>query len=380
MTITSGHLATARRIHDTLPVVDGHNDLPWEIRIRAASSLATADPRRHLDGFHTDFPRLRAGGVGVQFWSVYVPTWSRSPRDETHQQIDLVAAMTAAAPEWTALAADADSAVAIRDGGRLAGLMGIEGGYSIEEDLGAIAEFHDRGVRYMTLTHADTISWADSATDKPRHGGLTEFGREVVRDMNRVGMLVDVSHVSADTMRHAVETSRAPVIASHSCAYAIAPHPRNIPDDVIAAIAAGGGVVMVTFVPAFVVATTAHQALDMFEEGRRLRARFAPDDEAGYAAASRELFGSREIDRGTVANVVDHIEHIARVGGVDHVGIGSDFDGTSQVPVGLEDVSCYPAITEELLRRSWQESDIRAVLGGNALRALRVAEEAAGRV
>jgi membrane dipeptidase len=181
-------------------------------------------------------------------------------------------------------------------------------------------------------------------------------------------------------MRQAVAISRAPVIASHSCAYAIAPHPRNVPDDVIASIAAGGGVVMVTFVPAFVVATTAHQALDMFEEGRRLRARFAPDDEAGYAAASRELFGSREIDRGTVADVVDHIVYIARVGGVDHVGIGSDFDGTSQVPVGLEDVSCYPAITEELLRRGWQESDIRAVLGGNALRALREAEELAERV
>ena len=377
MTITSEHLAAARRIHDTLPVVDGHNDLPWEIRTRAGGSPLAADPRRHLEGYHTDFPRMRQGGVGVQFWSVYVPAWSRSPRTETHRQIDLVEEMSTLAPEWTELAADAGSAAAIRDGGRLAGLMGIEGGYSIEDDLGAIAEFHRRGVRYMTLTHSDTISWADSATDTPRHGGLTDFGREVVQEMNRVGMLVDVSHVSADTMRHAVAASRAPIIASHSCAFALAPHPRNVPDDVIASIAAGGGVVMVTFVPAFVVAETARQAHGMFEESRKLRAQFAPDDEEGYAAASREVFAARVIDRGTVAAVVDHIEHIARVGGVDHVGIGSDFDGTSQVPVGLEDVSCYPAITAELLGRGWVETDIRKVLGENALRALREAEDVA---
>jgi membrane dipeptidase len=286
--------------------------------------------------------------------------------------------MSDLAAEWTALAADAAAAVAIRDAGRLAGFMGIEGGYSIEDDLAAIAEFHRRGVRYMTLTHADTISWADSATDRPRHHGLTAFGREVVREMNRVGMLVDVSHVSADVMRQAVEESRAPIIASHSCAHALAPHPRNVPDDVIEAIAAGGGVVMVTFVPAFVVEATALQAVDMFEEGRRLRAQFAPDDEAGYAAASRELFGSREIDRGTVANVVDHIEHVARIGGIETVGVGGDFDGTSQVPVGLEDVSRYPEITAELLRRGWGENDIPKVLGENALRALRGAEDAAG--
>ncbi len=365
----------ARHIHDSLPVVDGHNDLPWEIRTRAAGSLVTADPRGNLDGYHTDFPRMRQGGVGVQFWSVYVPPWSRSPRTETHRQIDLVEEMTALAPEWTALAPDAATAATIRASGRLAGMIGIEGGYSIEGDFDAIAEFHRRGVRYMTLTHADTISWADSATDVSRHGGLTDFGRRVVQEMNRVGMLVDVSHVSADTMRHAVATSRAPIIASHSCAYALAPHSRNVPDDVIESIAAGGGVVMVTFVPAFVVAETARQAHGMFEEGRKLRAQFAPDDEAGYAAASRKLFGAREIDRGTVSDVVDHIEHIARVGGVDHVGIGGDFDGTDQVTVGLEDVSCYPAITEELLGRGWNEDDVRRVLGENALRALRGAEE-----
>ena len=379
MGLVTDFAARARAIHDTLPVVDGHNDLPWEIRTRAGGSLAAADPRKHIEGFHTDFPRMRVGGVGVQLWSVYVPAWSRSPRAETHRQIDLVEEMTALAPEWTALAADSNEAKAIRDSGRLAGMPGIEGGYSIEDDLGAIAEFYDRGVRYMTLTHSDTISWADSATDSPRHGGLTDFGREVVKEMNRVGMLVDVSHVSADTMRHALEASRAPIIASHSSAFALAPHARNVPDDVIEAIAAGGGVVMVTFVPAFIVAETARQANGMFEEGRKLRAQFAPDDEEGYAAASRELFGSRPIDRGTVPEVVDHIEHVAKVGGVDAVGIGGDFDGTSQVPVGLEDVSCYPAITEELLRRGWSEPDVRKVLGENALRALQGAEEVAAR-
>jgi len=231
----------------------------------------------------------------------------------------------------------------------------------------------------MTLTHGDTIDWADSATDELRHGGLTDLGRAVVAAMNRVGMLVDVSHVSADTMRQAVEASIAPVIASHSCAYAIAPHPRNVPDDVIQMIAAGGGVVMVTFVPAFLVASTAAQAMEMFAEQRELRARFAPDDEAGFAAAARELFGAKEIDRGTVADVVDHIDHVIAVGGIEHVGIGSDFDGVEATPVGLEDVSCYPAITEELLRRGRSENEVLGILGGNAMRALRGAEDAAFR-
>lgn len=371
--------AIARRIHDTLPVVDGHNDLPWEIRIRAAGSLAAADPRHHLAGYHTDFPRMVAGGVGVQFWSVYVPSWSQEARAACHRQIDLVEEMTALAPEFTALATGADAAETVRRGGRIAGLLGVEGGHAIENSLDAVAEFHRRGVRYMTLTHADTIDWADSATDVERHGGLTEFGREVVAEMNRVGMLVDISHVSANTMRQAVETSRAPVIASHSSAFAIAPHPRNVPDDVIAMVAAGGGVVMVTFVPAFIVASTARQSLEMFAERRRLRAEFAADDEAGYAAASRERFGSIAIDRGTVSTVADHIEHVTAVGGVDHVGLGGDYDGVEVLPVGLEDVSCYPAITVELLARGWSEPDIRKLLGENALRALRGAEEVAGR-
>jgi membrane dipeptidase len=368
----------ARTIHADLPVVDGHNDLPWEIRVRARGSLAAADPRRRLEGYHTDLPRMIEGGVGVQFWSVYVPAWANSPLAATHRQIDLVEEMTTLAPELTALATSADGARSIRGGGRIAGLVGAEGGHSIENSLEAIGALHSRGVRYMTLTHADTNDWADSATDEARHGGLTEFGVEVVGEMNRLGMLVDISHVSDATMRKAIEASRAPVIASHSSAFALAPHPRNITDEVIEMVAGGGGVVMVTFVPAFIVEKTALIALGMFDERRRLRAQFALEDEAGYAAAARERFGIAEAERGTVGDVVDHIEHIARIGGVDHVGIGGDFDGVETTPVGLEDVSCYPAITEELLARGWAETDIRQVLGENALRALSEAEAAAG--
>jgi membrane dipeptidase len=368
----------ARSIHSDLPVVDGHNDLPWEIHVRAGGSVVGADPRVHLEGFHTDFPRMIAGGVGVQFWSVYVPAWSDSPLAATHRQIDLAEEMTALAPEVTALATSADGARSIRSGGRIAGFLGAEGGHSIENSLAALEALHARGVRYMTLTHADTNDWADSATDEARHDGLTDFGVAVVGEMNRVGMLVDISHVSADTMRQAIEASRAPVIASHSSAFALAPHPRNVTDEVIEMVAASGGVVMVTFVPAFIVEKTALIALGMFEERRQLRARFAPGDEAGYAAAARERFGVADIDRGTVSDVVDHIEHVARIGGVDHVGLGGDFDGVEVTPVGLEDVSCYPAITEELLVRGWAEPDIRKILGENALRALDQAETVAG--
>jgi membrane dipeptidase len=316
--------------------------------------------------------------VGVQFWSVYVPAWTPGPLAATHRQIDLVEEMTALAPEMTALADDAREAARIREGGRMAGIPGAEGGHCIEGSLHALADLRRRGVRYMTLTHADTTDWADSATDAQRHGGLTGFGEQVIAEMNRLGMLVDVSHVSVDTMRRAVEVSRVPVIASHSSAFALAPHPRNVPDEIIEMIAAGGGVVMVTFVPAFLVPETAAAAVEMFEERRRLRAQYAIDDEEGYEAAARERFGGLEHGRGSVADVVDHIEHVARVGGVDHVGIGSDFDGMEATPVGLEDASCYPAITDELLARGWGESDIRKVLGGNALRVLAAADDMAG--
>jgi len=372
------HLAAARRIHVDLPVVDGHNDLPWEIRSRAGGSLDAADPTGRLDGYQTDFPRMLEGGVGVQFWSVYVPTWSPAPLADTHRQVDLVQEMTVRGEEFTALAGSADEADRIRAGGRIAGFMGVEGGHQIEGSLQALADLHERGVRYLTLTHADTHDWADSATDVPRHGGLSEFGEQVVREMNRVGMIVDISHVSPDTMRRAVAVSRAPVIASHSSAYALAPHLRNVPDDVLRMVADTGGVVMVAFVPSFVVEATARLSLDMFERERRRRERFAPDDEQGYRAARKAEVESLEIDRGTPADVVDHIEYIAAIAGVDHVGLGSDFDGADLMPEGLDDASCYPAITAELLARGWSEPNVLKVLGGNAMRVLRAVEEAAG--
>jgi len=376
--VTADHLAEARRIHDDLPVVDGHNDLPWELWARVGGALDAADPAGHLDGYHTDLPRLLEGGVGLQFWSVYVPVYRRHPLRETHRQIDIVEEMTRRSPGLTALAATADEAAAIRESGRIAGMMGVEGGHQIENSLDAIGELFDRGVRYMTLTHADTTDWADSATDDARHGGLAIFGEDVIREMNRVGMLVDISHVAADTMRDAIRASRAPVMASHSSVFELARHPRNVPDDVLRMVAETGGVVMVTFVPAFVVAATAQMALDMFEEDRRLRSGFDDDDDAGYLEARREMVAARKIDRGTPADVVDHIEYIRDIAGVDHIGLGGDYDGVDVLPVGLDDVTCYPAITAELLHRGWVEPDIRKVLGENAMRVLRAAEEMSG--
>ncbi len=362
--------AAAAAIHADLPVVDGHNDLPWRIRTEAGGDLDRADPSRDLPGFHTDVPRLLAGGVGAQLWSVYVPADIDQPFARTMAQIDLVEAM-AERNSRLAMARTGAQARAIRDSGRVACLLGAEGGHSIENSLTNLATLAERGVRYLTLTHSDTTAWADSATDNPVHGGLSAFGREVVREMNRLGVLVDLSHVSVDTMRHALDTSQAPVIASHSNAYALAPHPRNIPDEILREIGQRGGVVMAVFFPGFVVPETAQQMVGMFGEWRRIR-RELNGDEAAIAAETERREAAMALDLGTVAGVVDHIEHIAEVAGIDAVGLGSDFDGMSITPVGLEDVSCYPAITAELLRRGWPESDIRKVLGENSLRVLDV--------
>ncbi len=360
--------ARAGRIHASMPVVDGHNDLPWALRVRVGGDLSLADPSVHLDGYHTDGPRLRRGGVGAQFWSVFVPTWTEEPFATVLSQIDLVGALVANDPEHLATADSARDAQEAAASGRTASLMGAEGGHGIEGDLGKLAELRARGVRYLTLTHAETIEWADSATDERRHGGLTGFGRRVVAAMNDLGMVVDISHVSTETMHDALDVSERPVMASHSGARAVAPHPRNVPDDVLERLAANGGVAMVNFYPPFVVASAARKTTEMFDEARRLRREF-PDE----ASFERELARTRAdlaIDRGSVFDVVDHIEHIAAVAGIDHVGLGSDFDGIDLTPAGLEDVSTYPSITVELLERGWSEVDIRKVLGGNALRVL----------
>jgi membrane dipeptidase len=373
--MTEDFAAEARRIHEDLPVVDGHNDLPWAIRTKAKGSLEEADPGSRLLGYHTDIARLLTGGVGAQFWSVYVPAWSDHPLRDTLEQIDLVKRMAAANPDHLAMANGAAEVRAIRGEGKIACLLGAEGGHSIEDSLGALRMLHSLGVRYMTLTHGDTLSWADSATDEAKHGGLTDFGHEVVREMNRIGMIVDISHVSVDTMNAALNTTRAPLVASHSSAYTIAPHPRNVPDDVIVRVADNGGVIMVNFYPPFLLPDLAVRSLGMFEQGRQLMAELG--DERAVDEELQRRWGD-VTDKGNVSTIVDHVEHVARIAGVAHVGLGSDFDGVDMLPEGLEDVSCYPNITAELLRRGWIESDIRKVLGDNALRVLEAVEAAAG--
>ena len=360
-------LDDAQRIHASLPVVDGHNDLPWALRIRAGSDLDAADPCVALDGYHTDVPRLAVGGVGAQFWSVFVPAWDPTPFLTTVEQVDLVRRFTDRCDRLVSVDSAADVAVA-RKGGLTASLMGAEGGHSIENSLAALRALRRLGVRYLTLTHADTLDWADSATDEPRHGGLTTFGEEVVREMNRIGMIVDISHVSADTMRHALAVTARPLMASHSSAFSIAAHPRNIPDDVLGMVRENNGVVMINFYPAFVDQAAAEHSLGRFAVARELIATLG-DDRAVEVELDRML-GIDPYPEVTVPDVVDHIEHIAEIAGVAHVGIGSDYDGVDATPTGLEDVSTYPAITVELLERGWSETDIRAVLGQNALRVL----------
>jgi membrane dipeptidase len=252
----------------------------------------------------------------------------------------------------------------------------VEGGHSIENSLAVLRQLYDRGARYMTLTHSDTLAWADSATDDPRHGGLNSFGEEVVREMNRLGMLVDLSHVSVETMEDALRISRAPVIFSHSSARAIADHPRNVPDHVLRRVAQNGGVAMVNFYSGFVHPESARRMLDMFAVGRKVRA-MHPDDEEAYDRAMARWRAENPIEPGTVHDVVDHIDHMVRVAGVDHVGLGGDYDGVTLLPRQLEDVSCYPYITQELLHRGYTAEDIHKILGGNALRVLRKAEHVA---
>jgi membrane dipeptidase len=368
----------ALRIHREALVFDGHNDLPWQFREKKDLSFRTIDLRRPQKGLHTDIPRLRQGGVGAQFWSAYVPASTGKKGTavrETLVQIDVIRRMVAAYPETFAMAYTADDVVRVRKDGKIASLVGIEGGHSIDNSLGVLRMLYALGARYMTLTHSETLDWADSATDKPRHHGLTPFGEEVVREMNRLGMLVDISHVSAETMRHALRVSRAPVIASHSSAFALAEHPRNVPDDVLRLVKANGGVVMVNFYSGFIVPEAARLTKDFFQEMRALQKKYP--DEKQFQAALAQWKQEHPIPSGSVHTVVDHIEHIIKVAGVDHVGLGSDYDGIMRVPRQLEDVSCYPYITQELLNRGHSKEDILKVLGGNTLRVLRETERVA---
>ncbi|MEU3601687.1 dipeptidase [Streptomyces sp. NPDC006798] len=369
----------AREILAAHPVVDGHNDLPWALRERARYDLDRYDVSADRSGeLHTDIPRLRAGGVGGQFWSVYVP--SSLTGDEavsaTLEQIDAVRQLIARYPADLAPADGADTLEKARAEGRIASLMGAEGGHSINNSLGTLRSLHRLGVRYMTLTHNDNNDWADSATDTPRHDGLTAFGREVVREMNRCGMLVDLSHVAPATMRDALDTSTAPVIFSHSSARAVCDHPRNVPDDVLERLPGNGGVAMVTFVPKFVLQAAvdwtaaadenlrAHglHHLDTSPEAMRLHAAF-------------ETAHPRPV--ATTATVADHLDHMRETAGVDHIGIGGDYDGTAFTPAGLDDVSGYPDLIAELLDRRWSTADIAKLTWSNAVRVLRDAEAVA---
>jgi membrane dipeptidase len=368
----------ALQIHREALVFDGHNDLPWELRVKSDSAFRRYDVAQSQPKLHTDIPRLRQGGVGAQFWSAYVPAETAKKGTALHQtlqQIDLIHRLVKQYPETFALAVTADDIVRARKEGKIASLIGVEGGHSIENSLAVLRMLYALGVRYMTLTHSDTLDWADSATDEPRHHGLTPFGESVVREMNRLGMLVDISHVSAETMHHVLKVTRAPIIASHSSAFALAPHPRNVPDDVLALVAKNGGVVLVNFYPGFLTPEGGRASKDFVKAYKELQRRYPKDAEfkEAYAQWKRE----HPIPIATIHDVVDHIEHIIKVAGIDHVGLGSDYDGIGAVPRQLEDVSTYPYITQELLNRGHSREEIHKILGGNALRVLRAAEAVA---
>jgi len=368
----------ALKIHREAILIDGHNDLPWQYREKADLSFNRLDIRKPQPALHTDLPRLRKGGVDGQFWSAFVVASTRREGTavrQTLEQIDVIHRMIATYPDDFELALTADDIVRIRKAGKIASLIGVEGGHSIDNSLGVLRMYHRLGVRYMTLTHSETLDWADSATDEPKNHGLSKFGEEVVREMNRLGMLVDISHVSADTMRHVLRVTKAPIIASHSSAFALADHARNVPDDVLKSLKTNGGVVMVNFYSGFVVPEAVRIRRDFFQASRELKKKYK--DEKQLEAAIAQWLKERPIPRGSVHDVADHIDHIVKTAGIDHVGVGSDYDGIATTPEQLEDVSCYPVLTQELLNRGYKKEEIHKILGGNVLRVMRRAEEVA---
>ena len=370
-------LDAARDLLREFPVVDGHNDLPWALREQVRYDLGARDIAVHQNAhLHTDIPRLREGGVGAQYWSVYVRSDLPDAVPATLEQIDCVRQLLARHPADLAPAHTAADMEAARRQGRIASLMGAEGGHSIANSLGTLRGLYALGVRYMTLTHNDNVDWADSATDEPKAGGLTAFGRAVVREMNRLGMLVDLSHVAPTTMRDALDATSAPVIFSHSSSRAVCDHPRNIPDDVLERLPGNGGVAMVTFVPKFVLQAAVDWTaaadenlrshgfhhLDTGEEARKLHRAFEERHPRPVA---------------TVSTVADHLDHMREVAGVDHLGIGGDYDGTAFTPDGLSDVSGYPNLIAELLDRGWSPADLAKLTWQNAVRVLGAAEDVA---
>jgi membrane dipeptidase len=362
----------ALRIHNAGMLFDGHNDLPWRLRMDGDIAFDKLDIAQRLSTGQTDIPRLREGGVKAQFWSVYIPSDHANPARTVTEQIDIVHRMIERYPDDFALALTAEDVEKAVKAGKIASLIGIEGGVALEGDLAQLRMFARLGARYMTLTHNKTLPWADAATDDPQHDGLTPFGERVVREMNRLGMLVDISHVSPATMADAIRVTAAPVIASHSSARALADHPRNVPDEILKLLPKNGGVIMVNFYSGFIVPEAVSQVAEARKE---LKAKYPA--QADYLKALREYNKTHPMPRGTIKDVANHIEHIIKVAGIDHVGIGSDFDGISAWPVGLDDVASYPRLTQELLDRGYNEEQIHKILGGNVLRAFRKAGEVA---
>jgi membrane dipeptidase len=380
--VTPNASSPARSVLDHFPVFDGHNDLAWALRKAANDEAAGPDPAaidisQPVEFLQTDLPRLASGGVGAQFWSVYVPARLQGEAAvvTTLEQIDLVRRLAARHADALELASTAADAQRIMNAGRVASLLGAEGGHSIGCSLGTLRGLYQLGVRYMTLTHSKNVPWADSATDEPAAGGLTAFGREVVREMQRLGMLVDLSHVAATTMRDALDVAAAPVIFSHSSARAVCDHPRNVPDEILARLAANGGLCMVTFVPAFVAQRCRDWELGLAAEMDRRGLDYW--DQSARTTVTAEWAASHPRPRATIADVVAHVEHVREVAGADHIGLGGDYDGTDELPDGLPDVSCYPALISALLDRGWSQRDCGKLASGNALRTLRDAEVAA---
>jgi membrane dipeptidase len=369
-------VSRARALHKQVPLIDGHNDYPWALReLDPARDFASADITGSMPRLMTDIPRLRQGGVGGQFWSVYVPSTmqGREAVRATLEQIDIVHRMMRRWPEAFQLTRTAAEVERAFKNGRIASLIGMEGGHSIDSSLATLRMMHAVGAGYMTLTHSANVPWADAATDKPVHGGLTRFGEEVVREMNWLGMLVDLSHVSPGTMEDAIRVSAAPVIFSHSSARAVCDVPRNVPDTILQMMPKNGGVVMITFVPGFISQEVAGHGARAQAAQQSLRAQFPNND--AYVATGMERWRAENPEpRATLSQVADHIDHVRKVAGIDHIGLGGDFDGISTVVQGLEDVSKYPDLTAELLRRGYTEQDIRKILGQNILRVMREAE------
>ena len=373
-------LARIDRILKRTPLIDGHNDLPWALR--QGHEQRTEGLERGGTGrdpaLMTDMERLRAGRVGGQFWSVYISgtlTGDEAIRT-TVEQIDTARRLIDAYPETLELASDAEDMVRIHRNGRIGSVLGVEGGRQIGGSMAALRQFYDLGVRYMTLTHSQTTEWADSGTDEPKHDGLSPFGLEVVGEMNRLGMLVDLSHVSPAAMSDAIAASQAPVIFSHSNAFALDPHPRNVPDDILRLLPGNGGIVMVTFVPSFLRRDVWEWSASRSAEEARLKA-LHPNSSASVKAGVERWEAANRSPEAHVSDVADHIEHIARIAGNDHVGIGGDFDGITNTVVGLGGVEGYPRLFAELIRRGWNDANLAKLAGGNALRVMRRAEEVA---